>query len=479
MPLHTWACEGDERELRPLFCAPMRPNETLVGLRFRLEAMFQQMAKIAWFIPIEVECAVWKIPLSQLGDEFVDLLVADAEEGWGLFPTLGGSGVTIEAVNTSGPHTRSPLHFRNRPWAGEVAQFGAPNNAETGYVPYVSTGVWHVARSYYEMEMSQDPGKTGALNPQTTTRQRTSDDLYETPPRLGPHIRTALNSSVPIGNVAGSPDFDEDTAPITGFNDSIANWAERLSLMTKPNQTYAEYLADFGVSATRLRSLPEPLMIQRRMMARLGSPQLIGGLLPIVNPGVTAFHENHGESVSTVFQNAGATSTYQLYTDSAGVTNFGCGFDLTRGRRIMADEPSILLGTWCFWQWMTHQSDAAHYLETTRMTHGSHWGNPIGGIEESDFLAVAPLWTRDGTAGLIPGEQPTGGGSTSAYNMLNLYLNGDNFCNTLENFNIFIPGRGVYDQSGALAAQDVLAQQRRVNVVGQAQLAIASDLVKG
>lgn len=480
MPKHTWLTEGDQRELRPLFCAPLRPMETLVGMRFRNEVMFQQMAKIAWFVPIEVECAVWRVPLSQLGDEWIDMLVADAEDDWGNnIPTVSGTGVTTEAAGQlSGPQSRTTHHSRNRPWAGEHGPLGAPGDTQNYYTPYVSTSVWHIARSFYELEIGGDPRPAAGLNVINPARGRVSDDLLEAPPPLGPHIRTALNSSVPIGNIGGSPDHDADTPGVVGFADSLAEWAERLSLMTKPNNTYVEYLADFGVDASRVRSLPEPLLIQRRKMGRLGSPMGFANLLPIINPGVTPFHENHGESVFTVFQNAGATATYQIYGDTAGMTNFGCEFDLTRGRRIMADEPSLLVGTWCYWLWMSHQDQLAHYQEITRMTHGSHWGNPIGGVDETDFLSAARLWTRDGTAGVVPSEQATGGGNTVAYNLLNLYMNGDAWSNTLENFNTFTVGRGLYDQGSSLNAQDVLVQQRRCNAIGEVQLAIASDLVK-
>lgn len=450
-------------------------------MRFRNEAMFQQMAKVAWFVPIEVECAVWKIPLSQLGDEFVDLLVADAEDDWGGgIPTVSGTGVPAESAgNLSGAASRTTHHSIPRPWAGEVGPAGAPGSTQDYYTPYVSTATWHVARSYYELELSQDPQPVAGqlLTPRSATLTRRNDDYLNQPPPLGPHIRTALNSAVPIGNVAGSPDFDADTPGVTGFADSLAEWAERLSLMTKPNQTYMEYLADFGVDGSRVASLPEPLVVQRRLMGRLGAPQGFAQLLPITNPGVTPFHENHGESVFTVFSNAGATATYQIYGDTAGMTNYGASFDLTRGRRIFADEPSILLGTWCFWPWMRYQGEMAHYLEMCRMTHGSHWGNPIGGVDETDFLSASTLWNQGGTAGAIPSEQQAGGGSIQAYNLLNLYLNGDSFSNTGADFNYFTVGRGLYNQAAFNAQENTIAQSR-VNVIGQAQLAIATDLVK-
>lgn len=471
LPRHTFLVEGAQRELKPLFAAPVRPMETLVGIRLQAEAMFQQMAKVAWFTPMEVEIAVWKVPLSQLGDYFIDLLVADAEDDWLVFPTVSGSGVETDAAGFSmGPHSQSAHQSRNRIWAGEIAP--GSTNTQNYYTPYVSAATYHVARSFYEMEMSGEDAAGG-----TTTEGRTSDDLWESPPRLGPHIRTALNSSVPVGSIAGSPD-DMDTGAVAAFADSIADWAERLSLMTKPNQTYLEYLADFGVDARRLRTLPEPILIQRRKMARLGSPQGFFGILG-ANTGVDPFHENHGESVWNAVSNVAATSTYQIYGDTAGMTNFGASYDLTRGKRLLIDEPSILLGTYCFWTWMNHQDELAHYMEITRMTHGAHWGNPIGGVDETDFLSAAGLWSRDGSAGVVPSEQPTGGGNSVAYNLLNLYLNGDSFCNTLENFNTFTVSRGEYGQPTSLDAQDVLEEQRRINVVGQAQFAIASDLVGG
>lgn len=478
MPLHNWMTEGNARDLRPLFAAPLRPAETLVGMQFNNDAMFQQMAKVAWFVPIDVECAVWKVPISSLGDEFVDLLVADAEDDWGgAFPSMGGTGVTAESAGQlSGPQSRTTHHSQPRPWAGENGPVGLPATTNDYYTPYVSTAVWHVARAYYELELSQDPQPVLTLNPRSTTLSRDDDTYLTQPPPLGPHIRTALSSAVPVGSIGGSPDYDQD-ATAGAFADSISEWAERLSLLTKPNQTYMEYLADFGVDGSRVGNMPEPIMIQRRTMGRLGSPQGFANLLPIINPGVTPFHEVHGESVFSVFQNAGATATYQIYGDTAGMANFGCSFDLTRGRRIFVEEPSILLGTWAFWPWMHYQGDMSHYLEMCRMTHGAHWGNPIGGVDETDFLSASNLWNQDGTSGAIPSEQQTGGGSTQAYNLLNLYLNGDNFSNTNANFNPFTVGRGLAQQ-GAFTAQENAVAQQRVNCIGKAQLAIATDLVK-
>jgi len=469
MPTHTWLCEADPRELRPLFAAPLRPNETLVGLRLRADVMTQQMMKVAWFNPVEVELAVWKVPISVLGEEFMKLMVADAEDSVGSFSTVAGSGVPVGNPSTAvqGATTPQAHQARVRPWAGEIGQAGAlPTDNESLYTPYVSESMYRVATSYYEVEQSGDPTQAG-LQGGTTTTLSGSVDLYEHPPVIGPHIRGATLSGIAIGGTPGS----QDTEEFSPFFDSISQWAERLSLMSKPNQTYAEWLGSFGVNASRIATLPEPVMIQRKLFQRIGTPQ--GWMENVGTTTASDFIDSHGQALFTAIDTA--TTDFRVWRDTAGSALMGASFDVTRGRRLMIDEPSILLGTWVYWLWHNSEGEYTHMFDLTRMTHGSHWGNPTGGIDESDFLTVQRLFTQDGAT--LQTSEETGAVGPLAMNMLNLYLHGDSFSNTNENFNWFHPGRGSYDRVDAALAQDVAVKDRRINCIGHVQLAVASDLV--
>lgn len=490
LPHHTFAVVHRERALYPLFAAPLRPNETLIGLRFQARSMFQRMVKIAWATNIEVEVAIWKVPLSTIGDYFVDLVVADAEDS--PFGTLSGSGVTSANsadVSAQGPNSQSAHHQRHRPWAGEVGHselLGAnAGGLEMSYTPYVSASVWHVARAYYELELAGGSSTIQGVESGSfgTTAARTDDDLWETPPPLSGHIRGALYSSVAL---EAGPDFDLDGAASSLFPDSIAQWAEKLSLMTRPNQTYAEYLAQFGVPASRVASLPEPIMVQRRMLRQMGSPQgwmIEPGGTTYNNDATITFRHGMGQQNITVGrvpeQGNAMSDTFAAIHETSGMTMLGTSWDVTRGKRIIIDEPSVLLGTLCWWP---HQTTTAgefgHVFDMTRMTHGSHWGPPTGGIDEADFLAAQAIYDPNGNPTQLNEDNITG---PFAFNLLNLYLNGDSFTNRVGMFDFYNPlqGNGPYDPESEIGDQDdeLIATHREVNTLGGVKLAIASDLM--
>lgn len=211
-----------------------------------------EAVKLALAPNIEIEYAVWKVPISTLGEYFADMFVADFEDSGGgnlLNPGPLGSGVGVPSGSPAGdgPAANSALHNRTRPWAGEMAGQvdAAVRDTARSYSPYVSAATFHVARNYYEMELEAGLG------------ERISVDLWQAPPIISSRVRGMTQSAV-------GANVQDDSIPTGG----VAEWAERLSLLSRRNRTYAEYLQGFGVPLSRVRSMPEPLMIQRVTLGR-------------------------------------------------------------------------------------------------------------------------------------------------------------------------------------------------------------------
>ena len=83
-PEHRFEIAGTQRQLLPFMAAPLRPGETLVAARLDGISMLNQLVKAAWARPFQMEVALYLVPISTLGDYFVDLLVGDFEDSsWG------------------------------------------------------------------------------------------------------------------------------------------------------------------------------------------------------------------------------------------------------------------------------------------------------------------------------------------------------------------------------------------------------------
>lgn len=429
--------------------------------------MFNHMVKAPLAPPIGIEIGFWKVPLSILGDEFTDLIVHDAEDTVAQFGVNPGSAVTmpgggVSQLNTEGPLDGSPMGNRNRPWAGEIgyedAVVNAPDNSRA-YAKYVSAATWKVGRTFYDLEF-EDQG---------SSNQRIDDDLWQEEPRVADLIRGATYSGVTAGlGAADSAQFDPGLTP-PAFADSISQWAERLSLMGNANQTYAEYLQGFGVDISRVGAIPEPVLYQRRVMLPGGTSQVVNGFDITQNVGAALFGDT-GNFVQPLDGTVGgATGPMSLYGDAGGYRSMVQNFNIRRRRRVICDEPSILLGCVCWWPWMVKATQYAHIMDVTRMTHGSHWGNPTGGLDESEFLTAQELADPDGVFTQSDEDGQTG---ARAFNMLNLYLHGDSFTNDTSRFDYFFPGDSPIGTSFGPPVES-----RGVNVMLETKLAVATDLV--
>lgn len=477
-PMHTGLVTMLPQTLTPFFAAPLRPMETLVGMRLNGSAYFNFLQKIGLHIPVGYELSVWKVPLTALGDEFIDLVAGDAEdaigESAGAFLSTGQN-VPIPGLQAGQGHlSGTALGNKNRPWAGEIGDLDDPPTADTAmYARWVSAATWEVARNFYDLEYEDQISGAGG---------RTVPTLHDEPPKVADMIRGATYSGVTAGGLASHP--DQPPAAPELFATSVAQWAEALSLMSTPNRTYAEYLQAFGVNPKRVRSLPEPYLYRRGMLSPYGSPiswhfganwDGADGSNPssendfVINAPTHV--GNDGVYVNSTLQAEPPTAGISMAGDVIGVTKLGAKFRIQRRRRLIVDEPSVLIGLCAWWPWMNKLTQYAHHMDMSQMVRASHWGVPTGGLDEADFLNANVL-SGPGGAG-TQGDEDQGGVESGirAMNMLNLYLNGDSFCNDTARFGVWGP-LDDYQTDIELNGTD-----QRVDANMQVKLAIATDMV--
>ena len=145
--------------------------------------------------------------------------------------------------------------------------------------------------------------------------------------------------------------------------------------------------------------------------------------------------------------------------DEGGMTGAKHTWYQDYSKNIMIDEPSILLGLTVWFPFLTDDVDFAHYFDMNLMNKPSMWGNPVAGLDEMDFLTTANL---DTTQNKVTG---TNAGVTA--NLLNLYLNGDTFCNDTAAFDFV-----------GLGNEPIGITNRRVNTFIDVKLSVATDIVQ-
>jgi len=486
-PRHDFMVNLENQRLCPVFAAPVRPRETIVGWRFAAEVLLGEMVKLAWAPTLDIEFGVWKVPISTLGEYFADLFVADFEDSGGanlLTPGPLGSGTGMPgspSVAFHGPNSMSAFQNRTRTWAGEMAgQADSENqNVARVYTPYVSAATYHVARTYYEMEL------------EAGNRERVSPDLWQSPPLISSRVKGMSQSAV-------GANLHDDSIPIGG----VAEWAERLSLLSRRNRTYGEYLQGFGVPLSRVRSMPEPLLIRRvQMDRRIDTAQVWGTVFPgsaaIPPPSSTAGTSNYTGTNYLRLDEYGGTAPVML----SGLTDAGLGMmygqiDLTRKRRIIVDEPSIILGTALMYEGAPSQNDFDHILDVTRLISGSLWGD--NNSDEIDFITSQQLPGAIATTRTFGAGQPTNPAVNPGFasvnndlqngpyvmNALNLFLNGDRFSNDVWAFRYLPSLVGLVPPADGVTIETT--RQRRftdslrslqVNCIGRYMHGVATELV--
>lgn len=485
-PRHDFLHGIPSQRLYPLFAMPVRPRETIVGWRTHMSVALTEAVKLALAPNIECEFGVWKVPISTLGEYFADMFVADFEDsGAGNLGTPGplGSGVGVAPGTPAvdGPGAQSALHNRTRPWAGEMAGQidAAVRDTARSYSPFVSASTFHVARNYYEMELEVGLG------------ERVSADLWQSPPIISSRVRGMTQSAI-------GANLQDDAIPTGG----VAEWAERLSLLSRRNRTYAEYLQGFGVPLSRVRSMPEPLMIHRFTLGRdwgttaptasvdQGSatypyPTTVQGRVEYTGYGVRRLDEIGGT----------APNMYGVTYDS-GAGMMHSTVDLTRKRRLIVDEPSIILGTLLVYDMSPTQANFDHLADITRLISGSLWGD--SNSDEIDFITsqlLAGAIAMNRNVGIGEPQNPTinagfgernqdGQAGPYVMNALNLFLNGDRWSNDNWAFRFLPQYAGLVPSIDALGGE-TLNQRRfqdtleslQLTAIGYHRHGVATELV--
>jgi hypothetical protein len=474
-PRHTFSVASPGMSLMPTFMAPLRPNETVIGMRYRAEAILSQMCSHAFTVPMEVEFAVWKVAVRQIGEFFIDMFVNDLEDQPAAAGVDSATGMRLAGlpINAQGQKSRTPLQTRDRPWAGEnaLADSAVADVVGQAYAPYTSHALWHIARMCYDMEFAEVERWGRDLGPVTGAFFENSQDLHQTPPRLGRLVRGAVSSAMGFGQ--GS----DNVSGIT----SMADWAERLSVVDNPNRTYQEYLKAFGVNPSRIPGLPEPVMIQRRRLHPLGSPQFAS--VPTAIAG-QSFDRASLNRVNV----ANSPVASGLAFDGGGTVLLGTTLDEVRGKRLIVDEPSFLVGTVAWWPHDFDWHSGAHVFDAAYLINSGTWGDPTGGaVDERDFLISRTIDAASQSAtDLLPAGSASlhlndaGQGNAFVINLLNLFLNGDSYCNNSTYLAHVVPplSRIAGQENDTTADPNLYVTKLYVNTRGDVRIGIATDLVR-
>jgi len=421
----------DEKRLYPWMCHPLRPGEVITGLSLQGEAWFKRAVQPALAPTTYVEIGLWAIPLSVLGQGFLDLIVASAEDGAEVANELVESG-TIPSLD-AGTDLAGVLTNANNPVHGEIGSSEVTPGAETLYMPYVSRANWAVAGTWYDLEWN-DSGQIFRNDP----------DRFLEAPQVSNFIESAPNAGIDVAQEADST---------TTATNSVTEMIERLSLLTKTERTYADYLAAFGIDPRSVMSIPHPLLLEQRVLRPIGIN------FPNAAAGAT-FVESALDTDTFVGTNG------EIVLDQGGVCMLHSTLNRFRVRNYMAREPSVILGTAVWYGLNAAASQYTHYMDISLMTSGAHWGDvSFGGVDETDFLNVAAMRTQDGSTAQAGTD---GQGSTLAMNMLNLFINGSHYANDIAAI-----------EYRTIRGQELSAGNQKVISKLSAQFHILTDMVGG
>lgn len=422
-PRHTGQIfRQTSRQIRPFMAAPIRPGETLESISLHGETWMNSMVNLVQAPLTYTEVGVWYIPLHAYGPEFVDIFETDAEQiaerGAAGADLAGAAGdATFPAGVGQGHLSVGGYQQANRPWAGE---HGNESDLGSSYVPYSSHGAYIIGENYYGLDNGQDFRNSA---------------LLQNPPIAEPFIRGATLQSHAIGTGGIDPDPSAET--------SFTQMLESLFLLSQPSRTMSEVLAGFGVNPRRASGMPVPLLLEQKVLKGQTQAQPYTGTLAVgVNDGTedvgvgSTFGGTRFGTVVTSDADAGILHGLRPMGSMRSV------FDVQRNRGITADNFGIILGTVCTWPIFSTRGSFGHMMDATRLLNLGNWGDPsFGGIEETDFMAIQDLYTRDGVTE----------NSQQVFNLLNLYLHGDEFAEHAQDgqdaFTYRGPGGDTYDPS--------------------------------
>lgn len=423
-----------KQQLYPFMAAPLRPGETLAHVGIQGESWFCGNVQFPNAPLTYGEVMLSIIPLSALDQVFVDMYSQSAED---VFEETGvhlaGSGQVVgELTVAEQGHLTPGIQQTPRRWAGEHGGSTAGEGlTSTSYMPYVSFGTYKVAQDWYDMENTND---------------RANVNYYDNPPAISDFIRSATDN----GFTAGQAGIDPDTTTTTDLSALL----EHLFILSRSEMTYAEILAAHGINPMRVASLSRPVVHTQKLLRPQREPQIVGGP---VEAGSAALNNDEDDGVFGGFAGHNLSVVVSSDTTTSAthqVRPFGAlkaDWSERQSPNVLIEEPSILLGTYVWWNIQANPDQYGHMLDMTRMVGPGQWGQrQNGGVDEEDFLAVQDLYTRDG-ASLQAGSQGESG--SNVFNLLNLFMHGDMYsadgtnglANTVQPFTYLTAGGQVYD----------------------------------
>lgn len=375
--------------LHPFMVAPVRPGETLVGASLQGDTWLNSVINAVQAPMMWAEVGLWYIPLPAMGDWMTRMITATGDD---VEDATSGTFSTPGSIAFADNPNEPGLQRGNRPWAGETGH-GAGTDLGAAYMPYASRGTYKVGEDWY------------GVNNYAGVH---SDSRYNNAPDVDNGVSSASRKRADLQGFA-------DPNPST--SSSFASMLEELSLLTKGEFTYAEYLAAHGVNPRHSGSISQPLMIQNGYL-QAKNPEFVAGF---ASSGVNNANDQDAIEETVGGGQAGTTST--SLTNAGFVyglrpmSSFCTVYNTFRQSSMFFDAPGIILGTVAPFIEKAGQTDGGSYFDAVRMINGGHWGDrSFGGVEETDFLHVADYYPRDG----VQDDQ-------SIWNFLNTYINGDNF----------------------------------------------------
>lgn len=392
-PRHLGLVYGHGQSLlQPWMIAPVRPGESFVGGSIQGETWLNSVINAVQAPMMYAEVGLFYIPLVALGPWFARLITAtgdDVEDATSQTASLPGSVDFADSPNEPG------LQIGQINWAGEPGD-SASSDVAAMKVPLGSRGTYKVAEDFYGLNNYQGVA---------------TDARYDNPPQVDPYINGSGRKRIDLQGFADQ---------IPSSSQSLGSLVQSLSLLTKVEVSYADYLAAHGVDPRRSESISMPIMLKHGMLQAQSDPSFVTGF------DTTGMVNDAQDDVDTFLETVGGAQAGVVAQSGAGngwvygmrpMAAFRRTWKMHRRKAIRFTAPGILLGTVVYWVESAVQTDGGAYFDATRLVNGGLWGDrSLGGIEETDFMAVLDYFPRDGAQD-----------DQSLYNFLNLYVNGDSF----------------------------------------------------
>lgn len=410
-------------QLYPFFVSPVLPGETSVGGVVSGMVRSERMMAVNVAPTTYTEIGVWYVPISSLPNWMMDTVINDAEDG--------ALALTTDAPAAQGLRSHGKQTV-DRPWAGEIGGDEAvANGGNSSFVPWTSQSVYRIADTWYEPEYDNASGAT-----------RADDDLALNVPLVGELIRSPLPAGIQAD--AGLDLMFDDTLDVD-FNRSVGEWAERLTVLSRADRTYAEYLASHGIDPRRLDGIPIPLankIFPNRIFSE--SVTTLGGPLESANIddtianlyGTTTRNTGSAHQFNNVLPEGNNTDVWML-ADLGGLGMYGSDFVMPWSGQHFIQQPGFIVGTILIHDTQTQLGQYSEHIAANRMLAWPEGG--LGGYDELEFLTAQELWTYEtigGNTSLASGEE--GRSSNRFFNLMNLFLHGDTF-NNRRSVDYFVP----------------------------------------